>query len=349
MRALLKPARATGNALGASDGVFTCLVVAVIAGTAIAPIVLSWVSGMPVGISLSVIVSMEILFVVVGLGTAAMHVERRAAVMLLVGASMSLIVGFACLHHITCWLWPTWYAFAPEVRESKYLPQLAEFSQVRQDAGDVVVLLSQLDAWVINNPTAVEAEAFTADLPHGALFERHALRWRGSGLTTFPTVWEFRQPATGGRADRAPRVVVDADLVRADDTETSDALGQMATARTRDAFREGCARARAGLLQRQDRALAALHTLQRGGAEFRFLDFLYLSAATFTTVGASDILPRSTEVRFLIVLEALMSILLLGVGIDVLLPESRERKAAPAGASAPSPAARAGSDARPST
>jgi voltage-gated potassium channel len=49
------------------------------------------------------------------------------------------------------------------------------------------------------------------------------------------------------------------------------------------------------------------------------LDFLYFSAITITTVGFGDIVPNSQFVRFVVIVETLLGIVLIGVFVSRLL------------------------------
>jgi hypothetical protein len=58
-----------------------------------------------------------------------------------------------------------------------------------------------------------------------------------------------------------------------------------------------------------------VHVVQQvlnGKYEYPLLDFLYFSAVTITTVGYGDILPNSTRVRTLVMLESLLGLVCMG-------------------------------------
>jgi voltage-gated potassium channel len=61
-----------------------------------------------------------------------------------------------------------------------------------------------------------------------------------------------------------------------------------------------------------DQSIYALRRVMVGAYKYPLLDFLYFSAVTVTTVGYGDILPNSSYVRILVMVEALLGVTLIG-------------------------------------
>ena len=67
-----------------------------------------------------------------------------------------------------------------------------------------------------------------------------------------------------------------------------------------------------------DDQFLVLKEATEGKYEYPLLDFLYFSAVTITTLGYGDILPASSNVRRLVMIESLLGILLAGVFVSAL-------------------------------
>ncbi len=68
-----------------------------------------------------------------------------------------------------------------------------------------------------------------------------------------------------------------------------------------------------------DDSLSRVHAVVGQSYEYPLLDFLYFSAVTITTLGYGDILPNSPLVRSLVMTEALVGLVIVGVFVSSLL------------------------------
>ena len=64
--------------------------------------------------------------------------------------------------------------------------------------------------------------------------------------------------------------------------------------------------------------ITILKEVADGDYKFPLIDFLYFSAVTITTTGFGDILPNSTEVRALVMIESLLGVILPGMFVSAL-------------------------------
>jgi len=78
-----------------------------------------------------------------------------------------------------------------------------------------------------------------------------------------------------------------------------------------------------------DDSLFTVKSILRGEYRYKFLDFLYFSTVTITTLGYGDILPGNTTVRVLVMFEAILGVLLIGGFISSLFwkPINEDQKA----------------------
>ncbi len=67
-----------------------------------------------------------------------------------------------------------------------------------------------------------------------------------------------------------------------------------------------------------DDSVSALHAITSGKYAYPLTDFLYFSAVTITTTGYGDILPRTTKIRTLVMIESLLGIITVGAFISSL-------------------------------
>jgi voltage-gated potassium channel len=75
-----------------------------------------------------------------------------------------------------------------------------------------------------------------------------------------------------------------------------------------------------------DDTVEIMNKIQSGEIRYPYTDFLYFSAITITTLGYGDILPNSNTVRFLVMMEALLGILLAGFFISCLFIKNENGK-----------------------
>jgi voltage-gated potassium channel Kch len=57
-----------------------------------------------------------------------------------------------------------------------------------------------------------------------------------------------------------------------------------------------------------------------------FLDYLYFSSVTITTLGYGDILPNSTKVRFLVMVESFLGVIIVGAFISSLFMKDEAKE-----------------------
>jgi len=63
--------------------------------------------------------------------------------------------------------------------------------------------------------------------------------------------------------------------------------------------------------------------LESENVNYQAIDFLYFSAVTITTLGFGDILPNSTIVRFVVMIETLLGLLIIGYFISYSIDDSK--------------------------
>lgn len=67
-----------------------------------------------------------------------------------------------------------------------------------------------------------------------------------------------------------------------------------------------------------DNKVLVLKEISEGQYEYPLIDFLYFSAVTITTLGYGDILPATSHVRCLVMIETLLGVILIGAFISML-------------------------------
>lgn len=66
--------------------------------------------------------------------------------------------------------------------------------------------------------------------------------------------------------------------------------------------------------------------VKNGQYKYPLVDFLYFSAVTITTLGYGDILPNSSLIRCIVMIETFSGLILMGIGISVLFASKEQLK-----------------------
>ncbi|WP_432666786.1 potassium channel family protein [Wukongibacter baidiensis] len=69
----------------------------------------------------------------------------------------------------------------------------------------------------------------------------------------------------------------------------------------------------------QDNSIWQFKEIEMGKVPYQIMDFLYFSAVTITTLGYGDILPNSTIIRCMVMLQTLSGLIIIGIFISRLL------------------------------
>jgi hypothetical protein len=225
------------------------------------------------------------------------------------------------------------FAFAGDVARTKQAANNAVAEKEKARLDHVLSALGELEKQITAGSAHVDIDQNHSDV----FVDTEGYRWS----FLFDSAWSgdvMHTPKIGGRiylSDRSNRQIASEPMeVIGPDLALKRTLSEKQWNDLTDSYfppdiRDRVKREQATMILRNDtyRDLAELQDVASAD-QWSYLDFFYFSTITQTTVGYGDILPNSSAVRIVVIMQALIGIFSIGVGVG-LLTMGNDEMAAP--------------------
>lgn len=273
------------------------------------------------------IVAGIVLFASVALGgyvalKSASRMAVRGRVLSVVAGYVSILTLFAAAHYIVFRMNPNSFVLSADARSGR---DLAEFSKAQSAVQSIDKRLYYLDV-IRGDPQPVLV----------ALHNESIQAIQGCCRVTFrrnPSDKLVLLTLTFSVADRETEFQTAVSLYNAIPGINMDAdpedtvIRQLLLSKTSVDLVRNAAAAAEHFAARRKQEMGALRRAAGEGDSLGFLDFLYFSTVTITTVGFGDIVPTSTSARFVVMMEAISGVAYIAFALAFLWPEYRRSDA----------------------